>query len=271
VADFSEKDLKSALEAVGIETDDLIYVSSSLFQLGQMTDAVSKTEYCRLVLEACKSVIGSRGTIVAPCFTPQTGRFGEAFDPDKSPSQSGMLPEYIRHLGDAIRSVHPLHSVVATGHDAKDICADIAANSSAIDSVAHRLYLRNAKAVTLGASRPLGAWVHLIEFLTGVPYKYNKLLDVDVFVSGKKLSEEFFAHVCFRDFGIKYNTPRVERLMIDEGFVTFEPLGRGRISSYEAGDCVQFGLNLLRVDPYAYLKKNPAFRHGEIPYDGPVG
>ena len=48
---------------------DVLYVSSSLFELGTLKGVFDKTELCQRVLEAICSVIGNAGTVVVPTLT----------------------------------------------------------------------------------------------------------------------------------------------------------------------------------------------------------
>ena len=65
-------------------------------------------------------------TIMMPSF-PFSGSakeyldLGEVFDPQQTPSKSGMLTECLRRMPGAVRSLHPTHPCVALGPGARDL------------------------------------------------------------------------------------------------------------------------------------------------------
>ena len=249
----------------------MLYVSSSLFELGALENVHNRTDLCRQVLEAIQAVIGKAGTIVVPTFSPSVGRLGTAFELETTPSETGIFSEYIREHPSSIRSLHPLHSVAALGQKAEEICLNVSNNSYAIGSPSYRLFAMNAKALALGAARPQTGWVHLLEFLSGVPYIYNKLLDVEVYEKKIKIQQEFFAPVRYLDFDITYDIVTAERLIANTGIFKFSSLGSGTICVVLASDYFNQGCKLIEANPYVFLRAVPSFRYGEVPFDGPTG
>ena len=112
-------------------------------------------------------------------------RLGTAFELETTPSETGIFSEFIRTHPSSIRSLHPLHSVAALGRKAEEICLNVSNNSYAIGSPLYRMFAMNAKAVALGAARPLTGWCICWSSSVGVPYIYNKLLDIEVYEKNK--------------------------------------------------------------------------------------
>lgn len=61
---------------------------------------------------------------------------------------------------------------------------------------------------------------------------------------------------------------RFDAILRARGAVTEVDVGNGRVSCIPAQRYCDIGLELLKQDPYIFLKKPPAFRKGEIPWDG---
>lgn len=268
---YEKKGLVAAFGELGILRGDVLYVSSSLFQLGPMVGAKTSDQLCKAILDAIFEQIGREGTIVVPTFTTTLGRSGEPFILEETPTSAGIFSEYIRTHPDSIRSLHPIHSVAAIGRRAEDICSDASPSSYAIESPSFRLYEMDAKAVTIGADRPFSGWVHLLEVMHAVPYIYNKVLDIDVYVNSKKVEREFYAPVCYLDFDIEYDIVQAEIMISETGAVHYADVGNGKVSCVSSSDYFKAGNRILLDDPYVFLKRNPKFRHGEIPFDGITG
>jgi len=81
------------------------------------------------VLPALRGAVGSEGTLLLPAThlteRPETWlERGEVFDARRSPTSMGLLPEMARRQRDAVRSLHPTHSVVALGPRARELVGE---------------------------------------------------------------------------------------------------------------------------------------------------
>ncbi len=81
------------------------------------------------VLPALRRAVGGEGTLLLPAThlreRPETWlERGEVFDVLRSPTSMGLLPELARRQRDAVRSLHPTHSVVALGPRARELVAE---------------------------------------------------------------------------------------------------------------------------------------------------
>jgi len=271
VITYTKKELYQALINLGIKKNDILFCSSSLFELGAIENVNTKEELCEVIYNVCFDVIGVEGTLVVPSYTPLLGKFGGDFILEETPTTTGIFSEYIRKKDISIRSLHPINSVSAIGPCAQEICLNVPSNCYAIDSPFFRLYELGAKAVTLGAYRSFGAWIHLCEALCGLPYIYNKLLDVEVYAKGNKVEQEFYTSVRYLYFDIHYNLQNVEQLMVDKGITNFTKVGGGRVSVISGKEYFIAVKELLNIDPYAFLRNKPEFKFGSIPFDGKTG
>jgi len=116
----TEAQILNDLKKLGIKRGDIIFVHSSLKSIG-FVESGPET-----VINALMEIIGSEGTLVMPCFSLQ-GSMVETlesdliFDPQKTPSTVGAIPEAFRKRPGVSRSIHPTHSVCAWGLKAKCI------------------------------------------------------------------------------------------------------------------------------------------------------
>ncbi|MFT5091013.1 MAG: aminoglycoside 3-N-acetyltransferase [Candidatus Latescibacterota bacterium] len=105
-----------------LATGDIAMVHSSMDRL-QLGFSFTR------VLPALRGAVGSEGTLLLPAThlteRPETWlERGEVFDVRRSPTSMGLLPELARRQRDAVRSLHPTHSVVALGPRAQDLVGE---------------------------------------------------------------------------------------------------------------------------------------------------
>lgn len=266
--DYTTKDLKKALKRIGIKKGDLIYVHSSLFGLGRMPNMGSRDELCEQIFNALIDVITPQGTLVVPTFTTQTARYGVPFELEKTECMTGIFSEYIRCLPDSLRSLHPINSVAAWGQHKQAVCKDVSVSNYGLDSPFDRMLKLDAKSISIGLKYFSNSWHHYLESVYCLPYLYNKVLDVEVYQAGKKVTRPFFAGIRYLDFDIIYDLTKFDEVLKRDGIIQIEPIGKGLIAAVLAKTYCQVGMELLKKDPYFFLKSPPAFRSGEIPYDG---
>lgn len=115
---FDDTDLLAALRDVGVEAGGHVLVHSSLDAFtgysGKPTD----------VLRVLSESVGAGGVVLMPTI-PFSGtaieyaRSGAVFDVRRTASRMGILPELLRRMPGVTRSLHPTHSVAASGRDAE--------------------------------------------------------------------------------------------------------------------------------------------------------
>lgn len=116
----SPKKLLELFSALGITKGDVVFVQSSLSQLGYLTQGPES------VMNVLNDLVGSTGTIVMPSFSIDGSmqdyiESHPVFHQTHSPSRSGKLTECFRNSKGVLRSLHPTHSVCALGRHARCI------------------------------------------------------------------------------------------------------------------------------------------------------
>lgn len=266
---YSSEDMARALLESGLKRGDLILVSTNLLGLGRMTDARSAEEALQLLLRALFRIIGEEeGTLVVHTYTTQVGRYGVPFVLEETECVNGAFCEYVRSYPGSMRSLHPIYSFAGLGQLKKEICEDNSSSNYGLDSPLDRMLKRDVQIVTLGIDYFKSVYVHHMETLYGVPYLYNKLLDVEVYAEGKKVEKPFFSSVRYLDYPLSFSWNRLKKALEKRGCVSSVPLGAGQVSRVPAKEYCQAVLELLKEDPYALLEKPPPFVKGSIPFDG---
>ena len=180
------------LKALGIKEGDVIIVHSSLSSMGRV-DGGAET-----VIDALSDVTGVEGTLLFPAFTYKEVYESGCYDHKNTPVCVGAIPEAFRKRDGVIRSLHPTHSVAATGKYAFEITRDHKKSNTPMgDSSPYRkLYEYGAKILMLGCRLSSTSYIHALEEEAGVPYALTKepvtykIIDGD----GNAYEKEYFTH-----------------------------------------------------------------------------
>ena len=118
---YSDAELKSCLQSLGVEKGDCLFVHSSLKRLGKFVPALGQGDLDAL-LDIFLDTIGEAGTLVVPTFNFGFCK-GQPFDRQNTPSDGmGAFSEYIRRQPPALRSQHPFQCVSAIGKFGRRDC-----------------------------------------------------------------------------------------------------------------------------------------------------
>lgn len=263
--------IAASLRAAGLGSGDCVFAFSDLAQLGQVEGVRTREAFCQTYLAAIQDVIGPGGTLVVPTYTTQVARFDQEFIWEETPAVTGIFAEYVRTRPDAIRSLHPLHSLTALGADSRLICTENGTSNFGWHSPFHRLHQRRAKILSLGLTSGYALGIgHYVEAMYGLPYVYAKFLKWAPVVNGRRDPRPFFAYA--RHLGLKYayDFNRWVRLAHAEGALRGAPLGRHAVFVGDFARGFDLAIDQVRHDPWFMLAAAPDFTYGEVPYDGPT-
>ena len=176
---FSLSDISKALKEGGIREKDNIWVFSSLGFLGKPEGAKTIEDVCRIFHTAIRDVIGEEGTIFVPTYSYTIGRNlanePVIFDPKSEPAQIGPFPEYFRKLPNIFRSEDPMMPIAGEGPLAKKVLKEVPPNSYGHDSVYERLLEYPIKILTLGLGPNWIPFIHYLDWIHKVPFRFDKL------------------------------------------------------------------------------------------------
>lgn len=120
----------------------------------------------------------------------------------KTPSETGVLTEYIRTLPGAVRSLHPFVSYTAIGKHAKDICENVSRHAFGPETPEARVVEMDGLCICLGKDIRNMALVHHVEHVMGVPYRYTKEYMHPISMNGEISIQPFYRHVWYKNCGM---------------------------------------------------------------------
>jgi aminoglycoside 3-N-acetyltransferase len=243
------------LRRLGVSPGDTILVHSSFKSLGRVPGGIET------VIQGLLGAIGKNGTLMMPGLSWSL-RPPDIFDVKQTPSNVGAIPEYFRTRENTLRSIHPTHSVCATGKHAEDFLLNHEADCTpcGVNSPFHKITERGGKIVMLGCGLKPNTTMHAIEerimppYLPGPEYMFTIR---DYF--GRKYRKEYITHG-FRSKGYIQRYDRITELN------TSCFLEQGRVLAASAyllhGPGFQSAvIDKLRHDPFFFVDKAPV-AHG---------
>jgi len=182
---------------------------------------------------------------------------GGPFVYEETPSEQGVLSEYVRRHPDSIRSMHPLFSIAAIGPKARDICCTPARSAFGFGSPYQKLVEFDALHVFLGVDVKKAAIVRYFEQVYGVPYCYTKEWTMPVWRDGKRKDDRFFGLVRYLNAGVDHDCDRLTCDLTEQGFVKTAKIGTSHVHAVRSLPMEKVALTGLSADPFYFLRKPP--------------
>jgi aminoglycoside N3'-acetyltransferase len=149
------------LAQLGVEPGDCLIVHASLSSLGWVEGGA------RALVDALRDAVFPRGTIAVPTHK----RPGDVYDVLKTGCHTGAIPDTLRRQPDALRSLHPTHSVAAIGYHARYVIDGHRLGTAlGVDSPFDRMSRLGGRIVLLGVGHRADSMVHVAEARYPVPY-----------------------------------------------------------------------------------------------------
>jgi len=155
---LSINDMVAALREAGLAPGDSVIVHISFKSLGSVEGGPEA------VIDALIEAVSPGGNLVLPTFNYTQNIAEPYFDPAVVTCRTGIIPELGRHRPDAVRSLHPTHSVTVIGPDAIEFTKDhMAYRTVGLGSPIDRLAKRGGKVLLLGVGHRSNTMIHLGE------------------------------------------------------------------------------------------------------------
>lgn len=245
---------RAALQACLRPQDRLVVVHSSLPHLKPPAGA-GKWE----LLRACRALVDRGITVAVPAFTLGFGR-GEPFDLRRSPSEMGVLADWLRELAGAVRTSHPVYSFVVLGPLAAEIAACSNTTTFGADSVFAYFERVDARYVMAGCGFDYCSQFHCYEEEARVPYRHFKTLSGMADYGDGPGKAEVRMFVRDLETAAENDWSTVVAALHDSKVVTTVPLWGGALEAASCRDIAIISRRLLAADPMAMVHDRPRVR-----------
>lgn len=245
-------DITDALIKTGINEGDTLFIHSDISVFGSLK-CKNRGLLLNGILSGIRKAVGNEGTIAMPTFSYSFCK-NEDFDIEKTPSTVGILTEQFRKQPGSIRSDHPIFSIAAEGPKALEITTTDMDSFGAGSSFANLIKL-DAKLVFFGASVHSITFIHHIEQMHGIPYRYIKTFNGNIIRNGQATPSEATFFVRYMDKSVVLDTALFEKRLMVEGKMTETSLGAGKIKTVSARDAFETGIKMLDENIFSFLKE----------------
>jgi aminoglycoside 3-N-acetyltransferase len=239
--------LVDSFRSLGIKPGTRLVVHSALRSLGPIENGADT------VLDALIECIGQSGLLIVPTFTYNN----DVFDPETTPSRTGILTEILRKRPGAVRSLHPTHSVAAIGEGAAEVCeGHHLLPGLGIDSPLDRVAKAGGGILLLGVGHVSNSTVHVGEAYARVhyldiPFNPDSPTRIPVMGSVRLDVELYNPPGCSLAFGI------IEASLRQRGSIRDGLIGKGPVQWMPGQQVIDSAMALLHRDAAALLCSNP--------------
>lgn len=253
----AKEDIAALLRSAGIQAGDFVWLFADVTKMALHYRRAGERFDPNTLIDETLSVIGLDGTLVLPTFNFDL-RSGESWDPEKTAGMCGTLSEVARKRPDFDRTQNALHSFTVKGKLRDELFACDHLCSYGKGSVFELMHTENCKLLSIDLSLNNSfTFIHYIEEIERVPYRYDRVVDVSV--NG---SVEHF-RIFSKKSGYSLDLHTLERVMREIGVikdVEADPFTVWTMNLVDSISVVQEELrvnkakNILRFDIMTKLK-----------------
>ena len=227
--DYTKNDIIDALLSVGITEGDNLFLHSNIGFFGILKEASSKDDYCKSFKNAILKVIGNNGTLIVPTFSYSYFN-NELYDVNNTSTNCGIFAEYILKEPQSLRSDDPNFSISSIGKNSKIFTTNLPNHSFGKGSFWDKFLQVNGKLCRFNLNPNFMTFIHFVEKLLNVSYRYDKAFNGTSLINHKKVCTTYYHFV--RDLtNSEHETDltRLEKLSIKNNITKVSKLGRGKI------------------------------------------
>ena len=260
---YNYKDIKEAYKKVGVKKGDVVLLKTDLRYLGKF-DHIDQKEMLPAHFNAISDLIDlNEGTLIVSTATPSLFNTDLPFDVNSTPSEMGVLTEYVRKQKDSVRSFHPFDSWAALGKHANYICRNVSRHAYGYETPKDRMLKLHTMYLNIGPEpRRTSSIVHHAELLMGVPYRYVKEFNHPVVRNGSLFYEHFYCYVWYRECNlVRDKNKKIFKRFLKEGYtINKERLGKSHVYYASMNEIFNSAIKAMKEDIYIWLKEPPQVR-----------
>lgn len=241
---FTKDELKLQIKAMGVKPTDTVIIHTSLKKIGEVEGGADT------VIDAFKECL-PEGLFLVPTHTwdlvcPEM----PIYDVNKTKPVIGALPTVAAFRKDGIRSLHPTHSVWATGKGAAEFIAgeEKAESPSPEGFLWDRLAEADAKILLLGVGNDKNTFIHSVDEVLDIPDRLSeKFFEVTIIDSeGREYKHPYHGHHCSRSDDVSQNFVNFDKAFVELGVMSFGQFGNAEVRIVKAKKAKEILIKILK-------------------------
>lgn len=250
---ISKTGVSEIFQKCGVSKEDSIFLHGDAFVTAEL-EGKDSNEKMAVLFDGILDLIGSGGTLIVPTFTYSATK-GEVFDVTETKSEVGLLSEYFRKRPDVTRSLNPVFSVASVGAMANAFTNASIDDCFGEDTCFGLIYQMNTWIFTLGCSFDRVTFIHYVDQLSQVDYRYFKSFPATI-INGSEIKKNiirFFVRDMNRKTSVKLDNLK-ERLQ-QEGLLKNEGIGRALLTGVRSRDFFKTAVKMIEEKPNAHIQE----------------
>jgi len=241
------------LPELGITAGATVFVHSSMDRVARRVPGMTPIGVIRLI----QNLLGPEGTLLMPTF-PFLGsqleyvKTQRVFNPQKTPSQVGLITEIFRRMPGVTRSLHPTHPIAAWGRYARELTASHHLGTAfGENSPLFQLQHYGGLVLGLGAGFQRFTIFHVPEELHAKTrdYVFESSPTLMTIVGGDtEIPYQLFP----MRSGIIRNYDRIERILLRDATLRYVERSGLKCAVARAEDLIRRSLDLIDRDSYLF-------------------
>lgn len=261
---YGFQEIKEAYAKAGVSRGRVVLVKTDMRYLGAF-ESGGRSAILNAHLQALADLVDlGLGTVVVSTDSMSVCNTDTPFDVHNTRSEMGVFTEFVRKQPGALRSRHPFKSHAALGAHAERICGAVSRHGTGLETPKARMLELDAMYLSIGLEpRWTCSYVHHMEHLMGVPYRYTKefvhpMLQDD----GTTEREQFYMFVMYRALDVHRNRNKKIFNHYDAfGYpMNRVALGNGSVWGYSCRHFCDATADYLRRDIYGWMDAPPELR-----------
>ena len=247
------KKLVAEFKRIGLEEGDVVFVHSSFKSFGGVEGGP------QTVIDALISTLGNEGTLIVPRFNFDFSTHSTPWDIRTTPSQTGIISEFVRKDPRSFSVFHPIYSFSIIGKHAKELVKHRYKGSYSKDSIFYKLRILGAKILQIDRVYKGTTMFHYVEEMLGVDYRYFKnFTGIVTNENGRSYEDTFNIYVRDLESGFVTNVLPIGKILEEEGVLKIDRIGDATTWYMKAEDMYRVTADAIKKNPHILCKLIPS-------------